>query len=363
MKSKKQIYIIDDVNENLQVLGNILKQNGYNISVARNGEQALIGIPKKQPDLVLLDISMPGMDGFEVCERLKSDSTISEIPIIFLTARTETEDIVKGFKTGGVDYITKPFNADELLVRVKTHLELKEAREELVNLNATKDKFFRIIAHDLKSPLASLFSFTELFQSNINSYSKEEIKEYLNVLNRNTELTSKLLENLLTWARSQSGKIQFEPENFSVKELVMENISLLKSVAQEKQLHLYSEDIEDLTIYADRNMITTVLRNLISNAIKFTPHNGKVSVRVETKETKLIMSVIDTGLGVKQEDINKLFKIDQHHTTLGTNKEKGTGLGLILCKEFVNRHNGEIWVESELEKGSAFKFTLPINAN
>ena len=361
MKARKNLYIVDDIQENLQLLGSILKKGNFNISVARSGEQAIVGIKNKMPDLILLDVSMPGMDGFEVCEILKRDSLTAQIPVIFITARTQSEDVVRGFKVGGVDYVTKPFNSEELLSRVNTHLELKEARENLLELNATKDKFFRIIAHDLKSPFSSILGFTSLIVENIDDFSQDKIKEYLLMLNKMSQTTYELLKNLLEWARSQSGEITFLPEQVEVVEVINDNIVLLKESAQNKSIVLTSEIEDDIALFGDKNMIKTVIRNLISNAIKFTPENGKIVIKSNSTNEGTEFSVIDSGIGISQENISKLFRLDVHHTTVGTKDEKGTGLGLILCKEFVEKHNGKIWVESEVGIGTTFKFTIVNN--
>ncbi len=363
---KKNIYVVDDIQENIQVIGNILINNGLNISIARDGEQALKGIKKKLPDLILLDVSMPGMDGFEVCKKLKADDETASIPVIFLTARTQTEDIVTGFKAGGVDYITKPFNTEELLSRIFTHLELKESRDTikkqnklLKELNATKDKFFRIIAHDLKSAFNQLLGFSSLlFESSDKSVS-DEVRELSFLLNKSAKNTFKLLENLLSWARFQSGHIKFEPEELSVSILVKDSIVLLREGAENKGVNLKVEVPEDYIIRADKNMVNTVIRNLVTNAIKFTKENGQVTVKAEKRKDSTIISVIDTGIGISEQTLSKLFKLEFQDSIPGTNDEKGTGLGLIICKEFIERHKGTIRVESEVGKGSTFSFCIP----
>lgn len=358
MQHKKNIYIVDDVYENIQVLGHTLNSNGYNISVARNGEQALTGIKTKKPDLVLLDVSMPGIDGYEVCEKLKEDEETAEIPVIFITARTQTDDIVKGFKAGGVDYITKPFNTEELLLRVKTQLDLVDSKKQLIELNATKDMFFRIISHDLRGPISILLSFTGLMVNHIDRLSTEEMKDYLSQLNKKTAVASKLLENLLLWARSQSGEIEHNPEEIPLAELINEQAELFNSDLQNKQIEFTSQIEENCLIYADKNMINTVLRNLCSNAIKFTPEKGKISVKCQPSNNHFEISVIDNGVGIKPEHIDKIFRIDKYYSTKGTANEKGSGLGLILCKEFVEKNGGKIWVDSNVQTGSSFTFTV-----
>jgi signal transduction histidine kinase len=305
---------------------------------------------------------MPEMDGFEACRHLKKDPETKDIPIIFLTARTDTIDIVKGFKLGAVDYITKPFRGEELLSRVKTHLELKFSREALKELNATKDKFFSIIAHDLKDPLQFLLLSADSLYNHYDSFDETKRKDYIHRFRNSSQQLSALLENLLVWARSQSGSIETKPGKIDIRTLVVESIDVLKGNAQKKDIALSFQIARGTFAFADKNMIRTVLRNLIANAVKFTPPGGKVKVNASTstKGDWLEISVSDTGVGINAQDITGLFRIDVIKSTRGTDNEKGTGLGLVLCKEFVEKNNGSIRVTSTPGKGSRFTFTLPV---
>lgn len=361
------VLIVDDNPANLQVMANILKEH-YKIAVANNGEKALDLAIEKKPDLILLDIMMPGMDGYEVCKKLKENNVTNEIPVIFLTALKETDDIVKGFNAGGVDYIPKPFKKEEVLVRIKTQIEykksgdmIKKQNQMLSELNNSKDKFFSIIAHDLKNPIQALILMTFMLQRNFRKMKPNEIEEQVISINNSMRNFSQLLENLLQWSRSQRGKIEFLPETYDLSEQVNDILDLILPSADDKGIILYSDIPEETIIHADKNMISAVIRNLITNAIKFTPKDGQVQITSKNTENYLEISVIDTGIGIKEEDLPKLFRIDVHHTTIGTSEEKGTGLGLILCKEFIEKHGGKIWVESRPGKGSQFKFTIPKN--
>jgi signal transduction histidine kinase len=329
--------------------------------MASNGRQALQMVSNVKPDLILLDIMMPEMDGFEACLHFKKDPKTKDIPIIFLTAKTDTNEIVKGFKQGAVDYITKPFRGAELLARVKTHLELKFSREALKELNATKDKFFSIIAHDLKDPLQFLLLSADLLYNQYDLFNETKRKDYIHRFHNSSQQLSALLENLLVWARLQSGSIETKPGKIDIGALVTESIDLLKGNAQKKDIALSSQIGPGIAAFADKNMIRTVLRNLISNAVKFTPPGGTVKVTASTspKGDWLEISVSDTGVGINRQDITGLFRIDVKKSTRGTDNEKGTGLGLILCKEFVEKNNGSIKVTSTPGKGSCFTFTLP----
>jgi signal transduction histidine kinase len=366
--SHAHIMVVDDVAENLQVLGNILHKEGFNISFAQDGRQALEIISEVLPDLVLLDISMPEMDGFEVCDILKKNDITKSIPVIFLTARTETESMVHGFNLGAVDYITKPFNPQELLARVKAHLEIKFSRdiihqqnEKLKEMNTTKDKFFSIIAHDLRNPFTVLLSSCELLLLFLEKNDIEKVKlNAIRMLN-SSKRGFLLLQNLLEWAQSQLGNTKFTPVNLMLKNLVSETSQFIENYANNKEIKIQNEVPDALQITADIALLQFVIRNLLTNAIKFTSKGGIVTIKASTNEYLTEISIFDTGIGMAKETQDKLFRIDTKVSSNGTNGETGTGLGLILCKEFVEKHGGNIFVESELGKGSVFKFTIPVS--
>jgi signal transduction histidine kinase len=249
----------------------------------------------------------------------------------------------------------------EIKERKRAEQSLKENEKQLRELNSTKDKFFSIIAHDLKSPFNSLLGFTDLFLENYDSFDDEERKLIIESLNNSSKKTYLLLENLLTWSCSQTGSIEFSPEEIQIKTLIHEVISLSQPAAENKSIGLFDKTDADIFVYADKNMLQTVFRNLITNAIKFTRKEGIViiSANKPNKQGFVEISVSDTGIGIPDTIIDDLFLIDKNISTPGTEKEQGTGLGLILCKEFVEKQGGEISVESEIGKGSKIIFTLP----
>lgn len=238
-------------------------------------------------------------------------------------------------------------------------IKLEQYLEELKEANATKDKFFSIIAHDLKNPFGALKNLTEILKDMYNEFSEEEKTEIISEMYKSAHKVYELLENLLTWSRSQRGKIEFQPEETNLKLIIYNSFELLKEAANKKNIKLTDATPDEFIINCDVNMITTVVRNLVSNAIKFTPEGGEIKIFTEENDQEVIVSVQDSGIGIAKEDIAKLFRIDVHHTTIGTSDERGTGLGLILCKEFIDKHNGRIWVESEPGRGATFKFALP----
>ncbi|MBP6740106.1 MAG: hybrid sensor histidine kinase/response regulator [Leptospiraceae bacterium] len=365
MESKKKplILIVDDTTKNIQVLGNMLYSKGYNISVATSGKEALESVKAKTPDLILLDIQMPEMDGFEVCKNLKSNPSTKEIPVIFLTAVTDPEKIVHGFELGAVDYITKPLNPAELFMRVATHIEIKESRTKLEELNATKDKFFKIIAHDLRNPFAGIMGLSEIMENELKDNGKlneSTFLQYSQLIFNSAKSALSLIENLAQWAKSQTGEIVVSPRNLPFNNLLLNTLPIVTSNAFNKNIILEKNISDQDIVFADEALSNMIIRNLLTNAIKFTHPGGKIIVSTKMEGDFLEISISDTGIGISPKNLSKIFRIDSKFSSLGTNKEKGTGLGLILCQEFVEKQGGTIRVESELGKGSKFTFTLPL---
>jgi two-component system, sensor histidine kinase and response regulator len=357
-----KVLIVDDVPKNIQVAANILKTEGYQLFFAQDGEKALEQIEKQRFDLILLDVMMPRMDGYQVCQRIKKNPVpaISEIPVIFLTARSDVDDVVNGFSAGAVDYVTKPFNGTELLARVRTHLELRQSRQELKELNATKDKFFSIVAHDLRNPVQSVLLLSEMLNSKYDRFGDQKRKDYIRRISRASEQLSIFLESLLHWSKSQRQAIRLNPRPITLEKTVAECFQLLEDIAEKKDIAMESLLTDGTMAYGDEEMIKTVIRNLLSNALKFTPPGGKITVGADENEDTVGLWVRDTGVGIQESDKERLFRLDVQFTTPGTAKEKGSGLGLLLCKELVEKNNGSISVTSRPGGGSRFTVTLPV---
>lgn len=366
-----KILIVDDLPENIKVLGSILKNEGFNVAVANDGNMAIKIATNIIPDLLLLDIMMPNMNGFELATLLSENEKTKNIPVIFITAKNETVDILEGFRLGAVDYITKPFNPAELIVRVYNHLELKfskdiisKQKEELALLNKSKDKFFSIISHDLRSPFSGFLGLTELLDQDFESFEKEEIK----TLSKNMNFAAKdlyaLLENLLEWSRSQMNNISFNPEKINILDIINNLSNLFEQTLNNKSLNLIinkPQKDDEVFVFADSYMVNSIIRNLISNAIKFSPKGNNIEVIIENLNTGFTnIYVKDYGVGISKQNIDSLFKIDSKYVTKGTENEKGTGLGLLLCYEFATKNSGNISVESELGIGTTFKVSLPV---
>lgn len=362
-----KLLVVDDVQTNVLLLKALLGKEGYGILVANNGQEALEVIRNENPDLILLDVMMPGMDGFEVAERLKSEEFRCEIPIIFMTALDDTQSIVNGFKLGVGDFISKPFRKEELMVRIKHQLSLVAARriieeknEELRKTIAGRDKMYSVIAHDLRSPMASM---KMLLNTIMMSVEKDKIDpdifDMLEMSNKTSEEVFSLLDNLLKWTKSQLGKLTVIPQKLDISGLADGVVEVMNSVAEVKHIKLIRTDHESFFVYVDIEMIKSILRNLISNAVKFSNPDSEIKVGIKAEDGKVIVSVTDSGKGIKKEDQHKLLKDSTHFTTYGTNSEEGSGLGLLLCRDFARKNGGELWFESEENLGSVFSFSLP----
>ena len=362
-----KLLVVDDVQTNVLLLKALFGKEGYGILVANNGQEALEVIRNENPDLILLDVMMPGMDGFEVAERLKSEEYRCEIPIIFLTALDDTQSIVNGFKLGAGDFISKPFRKEELMVRIKHQLSLVAARriieeknEELRKTIAGRDKMYSVIAHDLRSPMASM---KMLLNTIMMSVEKDKIDpdifDMLEMSNKTSEEVFSLLDNLLKWTKSQLGKLTVIPQKLDISGLADGVVEVMNSVAEVKHIKLIRTDHESFFVYVDIEMIKSILRNLISNAVKFSNPDSEIKVGIKAEDGKVIVSVTDSGKGIKKEDQHKLLKDSTHFTTYGTNSEEGSGLGLLLCRDFARKNGGELWFESEENLGSVFSFSLP----
>lgn len=360
------ILIVDDVAKNIQVVGNILREEGYRIAYALDGKTALDLVYNNSFDLILLDVMMPEMDGFTLCTKIKEIDNYKNIPVIFLTAKNDHASLLKGFEIGGVDYVTKPFRARELLVRVETHIRNKREQQMLVdsvseyqNINDEKDKFFSIIAHDMRNPLAAFKSIAELLDNTFDEMTRSDIKNYIGTIRESSERLYDLFQNLMSWSRSRTNSIMYSPQIISLDFVINNVIDLIRINADKKDIDIYTNYDQLTELYADVNMLSTIIRNLVSNAIKFTNPKGLVEVDVLHEGENLHFIIKDNGIGIESSRLATLFEYSQTNTTIGTSGEKGTGLGLMLCKEFVDKHGGDIWAESQAGKGTQFHFTIP----
>ena len=366
--SEYKILIVDDVMSNVLLLKVLLTNEKFAIATASNGRQALEQVEKENPDLVLLDVMMPDMSGFEVAQHLKSNPNTADIPIIFLTALNSTADIVKGFQVGANDFISKPFNKEELIIRVTHQISLVAAKrlilsktEELQRTIAGRDKLYSVIAHDLRSPMGSIKMVLNMMILNLPSEKiGAEMYELLTMANQTTEDVFSLLDNLLKWTKSQIGKLNVVYQDVDLVEVTDGVIEIFSMVASLKKIRIREMKPEKMMVNADIDMLKTVVRNLLSNAIKFSKENSEVLVKMEEVDGMAVVSVQDYGCGISEEGQKKLLHSDTHFSTFGTNNEEGSGLGLLLCKDFVVKNGGKLWFTSKEGEGSIFSFSIPV---
>lgn len=366
--SEYKILIVDDVMSNVLLLKVLLTNEKFAIATASNGRQALEQVEKENPDLVLLDVMMPDMSGFEVAQHLKSNPNTADIPIIFLTALNSTADIVKGFQVGANDFISKPFNKEELIIRVTHQISLVAAKrlilsktEELQRTIAGRDKLYSVIAHDLRSPMGSIKMVLNMLILNLPSEKiGAEMYELLTMANQTTEDVFSLLDNLLKWTKSQIGKLNVVYQDVDLVEVTDGVIEIFSMVASLKKIRIHEMKPEKMMVNADIDMLKTVVRNLLSNAIKFSKENSEVLVKMEEVDGMAVVSGQDYGCGISEEGQKKLLHTDTHFSTFGTNNEEGSGLGLLLCKDFVVKNGGKLWFTSKEGEGSIFSFSIPV---
>ncbi len=370
------LLIVDDIATNLKVISEYLKNYNFNIMTARSGETALERIRHGQPDIILLDVMMPGIDGFETCRRLKANESTQDIPVIFMTALADTENKLKGFEVGAVDYVTKPLQQEEVLARVTTHLRLRdlswrlqEKNKHLAELNANKDKFFSDIAHDLHTPFNTLLGNSHLMLKELDMLTPVEQQQLAQHIYTSSLTVHSLVETLMTWSSMQRVQMQYPRDEINLSNLAQQAIELWQDTAIRKNIELTHDIEEELYVCADEIMLGTVMRNLLANALKYTLSGGWVTLSTKSPAVNnggqqpgefIAVSVADMGVGISQENMSKLFRIDLPHSTPGTAKETGAGLGLMMCKEMVAYNGGRIWVESEVGRGTSVTFTVPL---
>ena len=366
-RSDYKILIVDDVVSNVLLLKILLTNEKFQVCTANNGKACIEVTKRDKPDLILLDVMMPEMNGFDTAVVLKQDPETKDIPIIFLTALNSPSDLVHGFQVGGNDFLTKPFNKEELLMRVMHQIQLVEAKRIIVRQNEelrrtinNRDKMYSVIAHDLRSPMASIRMVLNLA---VNVVSREtvgdEIFELLDKANRESEETHDLLDNLLKWTKSQTGRLNVVYQDVELDDVVPGVVDIFRMIAEMKKIDLnYVPAQEKLVVHADNDMIKTVIRNFISNAIKFTPEGKSIEVYYKREGDFARISVCDHGVGIAADRVDSIFH--KGETTYGTGGEEGSGLGLQLCQDFARKNGGDAYVESVEGEGSIFSFTIPL---
>lgn len=362
-ENRPLVLIVDDLADDIEYIGNLLRDNGYRVAATTDSTDIPARIKDVYPDLILLDVKMPEKNGFEVCKEIKAEDELKPIPVIFLTIKDEQQDINYGLKLGGADYITKPFNAEELLGRVKTHIELKQAKDKIARKNsslqrsiATRDRLLSVISHDMRGVFFGINGLIGLVKEEMES--NGQLLQYLELAENSTLVANDYLENLLNWSRMQTEELELEIEQFDLAEEIKKCLQLYRSQIVHKDIQIRF-DPQPVYIHADRNMISTVVRNLISNAIKFSEEGGAIHIHSVKKKDLLVFKVKDEGIGMSEEEKNQLFKSDQQKSRKGTAQERGSGLGLQIVKDMLEKHQAEISVESKKGEGTTFEVRLP----
>jgi signal transduction histidine kinase len=395
------ILLVDDNENNLLSMEVVLERDNYTFYRATSGREALRILLKEEDfSLILLDVKMPIMDGYETAALIYERDKLRQVPIIFITAHDyEEAAIFKGYEAGAVDFIRKPFNPEmlrskvavftelyrknqllqrqeeklqainqdlvqlnqELEQRVRTRtVELEGLNQELKALNLSKDKFLSVISHDLRNPLTSLLASSENLTRDAERLQAEQIKMFAGIINRTSHKILDQLNELVDWAKEQREKTNFKPQELHLRQSINESLDLLRENADQKEILLDNQIADNIYIHADVLMFRSIIQNLVTNAIKYSPAgNGIVTVTAKPGDTMVELCVRDNGIGMSAQTREMLFGEVSAASLLGTSKEKGTGLGLLLVKDFIATHGGTIYVESELNEGTCFLFTMP----
>lgn len=366
----RKVLVVDDDRVNIRILGGILKADGYIMAEADSGEKALELYPSFDPDLVLLDVMMPGIDGFETCRQLKRTYGDKSAPIIFITAKNASDDVVEGLEAGGVDYLPKPFNPKEVLARIKTHMQnqlLSEQQqmlvEQLSNANAAKNRFLGMAAHDLRNPLASIRGLSEFLRDGAVGPLSADQLDLIQTIHGASQSMLELVNELLDVATIEAGELKIAREPHDLSDIVTKSATLLNMEASKKNTRVVVErGTGPFVLSIDAQKMRQVVDNLLSNAVKYSPPGSTVVARVNT-ETALgycTLAVRDEGPGIPDDERDKLFKDFGRLSVKPTGGEKSTGLGLAICRKIVEAHGGTIVAENLPTRGCEFRVTLPI---
>ena len=364
-RSDYKVLIVDDVVSNVLLLKILLTNEKFQVCTANCGNMCIEQARAEKPDLILLDVMMPDISGFDTAVILKKDPELKEIPIIFLTALNSPADLVKGFQVGANDFLSKPFNKEELVVRVMHQISLvaakriieKQNRDLLATIN-NRDKMYSVIAHDLRSPMASIRMVLNLVAATTSSeLVGEEVFSLIEKANKESEEVHDLLDNLLKWTKSQTGRLNVVLQDLDLNDIIPGVVDIFELIAANKKIKL-SYTGSSIIVRADNDMLKTVVRNFMSNAIKFSPENSTIEIIVTSDADFAKISVRDHGVGIAADRIDSIFH--KGETTYGTGGEEGSGLGLQLCQDFARKNGGDVMVESVEGEGSTFSVMVPL---
>lgn len=366
----RKILIVDDDRLNIRILAGILKSEGYLLSDASTGEKAIEVYAHFKPHLVLLDVMMPGIDGFETCRRLKKTYGDDCAPVIFITAKNESDDVVEGLSAGGADYLPKPFKPKEVLARIRSHLQnqlLSEQQkllvEQLNKADAAKTRFLGMAAHDLRNPLSSIRGLAEfLLDGTVGQLTPDQL-DLVNTIHSASQSMLTLVNELLDVATIESGELKINPEPHNLTEIITKSVYLTNIEAAKKQTRVdFSAQPPEVVASIDSAKMRQVVENLLSNAVKYSPPGSiiTVEVRSEIGLRTCGFSVKDQGPGIPENERHKLFKDFGRLSAQPTAGEKSTGLGLAICRKIVEAHHGSVVAENLPERGCEFRVTLPL---
>ncbi len=374
--SGASILVVDDTEANVDILVETLADD-YEVSVALDGPSALESVAAETPDLILLDIMMPGMDGYEVCDRLKADAATRDIPVLFISALSETMDKLRAFTRGGVDYVTKPFQPAEVKARVATHLRLRQLQRELedknrllqenydrlAELEKLRDNLVHMIVHDMRSPLTGVVGMLEVLRMDLEDEGALDAQKADDIDEARTsgQTLNEMISSLLDISRMEAGEMPLSQEQCDLRTIVSDALTSLVSLVKRCTV-VFDPPAEPVTAFCDREVVRRIVANLVSNSIKFTPSRGEVRIWFESVDASVKVLVSDTGPGIPPEYQGRIFEKFGQVEGRAEGKKYSTGLGLTFCKLAAERHGGEIDVDSELGKGSTFWFTLPRSA-
>jgi len=362
-----KVLVVDDIVANTTLVKSVLAPLGYQILTANDGVKALEVVKNDKPDLVLLDVMMPNMNGHEVVQRLKANPDTKDIPVIFITALNDVRNIVKGFEFGAGDYIVKPFDINVLRVRVNNQIKqiyfrniILEQKEKLKEVIANRDSLYTVVAHDLRSPLGTMRMMLDLLSSSLDENTIGVELFYMPIsVDKMTHDSYELLDNLLKWIKNQKKELLPCKTDVDVIAIFKSEVEVFSRISKAKKvkINLFSE--ETLFVNADVDLLKTVFRNILSNAVKFSNVDGEIDVTIIELEKDVKVEVKDYGVGISETAKKKILDNDLYYTTFGTANEEGFGLGLRLCYDFVRLNSGQLWFESEEGKYSIFSFTIP----
>jgi two-component system, sensor histidine kinase and response regulator len=374
------VMVVDDTPANLQVLCGMLRERGYNLRPVPSGKLALLAAQIEPPDLILLDINMPEMNGYEVCSRLKADEKLKEIPVIFISALAETLDKIQAFAIGGVDYVTKPFQVEEVQARVEAHLKIRRYQQQLQTrtteskraeeetrqalerereLSDLKERFISMVAHEYRTPLAIILSSAEMLEHYSDRITPEKRQDRFREIQKQISFMIELLDDVLTISRSRRGKLYFEPRLMDVEVLCQQVLEQLQIADDGKHHFIFECDHQAGCACVDERLLHHTFINLLSNAIRYSPVGTEIRFAVSCEaDSELIFVISDHGIGIPAADMAHLF--EPFHRASNVGRIRGTGLGLSIVKANVERHGGTISIDSVENVGTTFTVRLPL---